>query len=142
MTFNYYAFTFMKNENPLLISDYVTEMNSIQKKYPKAQIVYHFELNKKNRLHIHGLIKTPTRIYINKLHPGKGWSVDFSLVRNKAAWKAYMLKDTAYELDLIQNELQLEDDFHHPLSDDEEIQLVDYSNVPTLYDVSPDSNAQ
>lgn len=98
----YYATTVRKVSQPVYISDYNTFLHDLKHKYPKAEVVYHFEEDK--GLHVHMMIKTPTRMYINKFHPGRGWNVDHQMVKNLAAWQCYISKASKKENDLILRE--------------------------------------
>lgn len=96
-----------KNTNPL-ISDYDDVMSRLKERYPRMESTYHYEYDSRGLLHLHALITSPTRIYINKIHPGPGWSVDFRPTQNMAAWLAYITKCIKDEINLINEEYEKE----------------------------------
>lgn len=134
----YYAFTFQKNTNPAFPCHYIEQIQCLEGKYPTADIAYVYEVGgKQNKLHIHGLCKSPKKMYINRIHPGEGWSVDWSLIRSPSAWHMYMHKTNPDVQDRILNEyLQLEHEFYHPL-DEESEELID---IVPFYSDDPDDH--
>lgn len=110
---NKYSFTLVKTSNPVFISDYESQLASIQKLYPRSIMNSHFERGLLGRLHIHGLVENPSRMYINKIHPGKGWNLDFKLLgpQDVTPWSRYIIKDISKETRLINEELNLEREF-------------------------------
>lgn len=86
----HYALTLVKNTNPVWITDYVEFIEKFGRDYPKADLQYYYEAT--HGLHIHAYVCSPTRIYINKIHPGKGWKLDFHPVKNVLHWQNYIKK--------------------------------------------------
>jgi len=109
---NYYSLTLQKTELPIFISDYEAFLTKLKADYPNMTIHSHYELGSTNGyLHIHALIQSPTRMYINKVHPGKGYKLDFQFTRHRAAWSAYINKDSLEEQALIMEQEQDEYEF-------------------------------
>jgi len=108
----YYAFTLRKSLMPAFISFYEKQLARWHTLFPLAQIDYRYEST--SGLHLHGMIKTPKKIYITNsgIHPGKGWSLDFSLVLNIQTWINYMNKQSSSETTLINTEHALEYEYY------------------------------
>lgn len=122
----YYALTLDKISKPSLPHYYETFIQEFTKAYPKAQFEYHYEEGKQGRLHIHGMVSSPTKIYVNRLKslaPSSDYNLQYVFVKNQVAWKAYITKDSAKEAAILQKWRQEEYDFYHPLED-----MSDYSD--------------
>lgn len=98
----HYCFTLRKTAYPVWIVDYDNHIGKLIKKYPHMEIEYHFEDTA--GLHIHGMLRTPKKVHVRQIHPGKGWNLDFDFIKSEQAWTAYMTKDTRNETNLINEE--------------------------------------
>lgn len=119
----YYATTIRKVEKPAFPHYYESLKQEIATKYPKAKFIWHYEGD--YGLHLHGMIETPTKIYINKLHPGKGWNVDHQLVKNKSAWMCYITSQNGLEQQLLTKCLAEERAFYEPHEQGERVPFRD-----------------
>jgi len=119
----YYATTIRKVAKPAFPHHYEAFRANLATKYPKAKFIWHYEGD--YGLHLHGMIETPTKIYINKLHPGTGWNVDHQLVKNKSAWMCYIQSQNNLELELLKRCLAEERAFYEPQEQGERVPLGD-----------------
>lgn len=101
----HYALTVRRTELPVWIKHYDDFLERFRSIYPRADCQEHYEST--SGLHFHAIIYSPTRIYINKIHPGKGWNIDFKPVKNVKRWKAYITKEAHLETNLINEEYRL-----------------------------------
>lgn len=104
----YYAFTLRKTQYPAFISFYEKQLIRWRKLFPLCRFLYYYE--ETSGLHVHGMIKSPDKIYIKNcgIHPGKGYNLDFKLCKSVSAWGAYISKDHHKETSLINSEHELE----------------------------------
>lgn len=132
----YYVLTLDKISNPPgFPSTYENIISLFKKMYPKATIDYNYEEGEKQmRLHIHALISSPTKIYINRLRsivPKEDYSLHFETLRSELAWKAYMSKDKASEPELLSKWYAEQYDFYNPsISEESE----EYIEIPKIRD--------
>lgn len=124
----YYCLTLQKNDFPIFPCYYDTFIVNFRSKYPFAELVYHFEEGPHKKLHIHGMIKTPRRIYINRLHPGEGYSCKLEFVKSQLAWDFYIRKGVKSEKSLLDKWRQDEVDFFTPPEDLSE----EYIEIPKI----------
>lgn len=116
----YYSFTIRKTEHPVFINDYNTFIEDFRNTYPLANIKYHYEDS--FGLHLHGMAETHRRIYINKIHPGKGYNLKLEFTRSRLAWDAYITKDRYKEPLLIRHQWDIYNEyknFQEMYSDDD-----------------------
>lgn len=140
-----YAFTLVKNTNPLL-SDYESWVFSKIEKYKHIRIEYHYEQT--YRLHIHGMIESSKSLHSRMFWPGEGWKLDMEPCRSVQAWTAYMTKDVRKEdalirrlkdeetgalYDALGDQLYREIDFNEPC-------VIELPNKPTPSDNSSDDS--
>lgn len=127
----YYALTLDKISKPALPIHYEDFIRNFVSEYPTSECEFHYEEGKQGRLHIHGMVKTPTKIYVNKLKrlaPSSDYNIQFVFVKNQVAWKAYIKKDINKETEILKKWKQEEYDFYHPLSDMSDQQSDAYSD--------------
>lgn len=103
-----YSLTVRKTALPVYITAYDNWIIQFKSKNPKADVEYHYE--SKNGLHFHAIIRSPRKIYINRIHPGKGWNVDLSICRDEQAWTDYIRKDADKETTLINSQYKMLND--------------------------------
>lgn len=106
----YYATTIRKCALPAFPHHYEALKDNLSAKYPRANFNWNYE--GEAGLHMHGMIETPTKIYINKLHPGMGWNVDHQLVKSKSAWLNYIHSENRKEEDLLRRCVAEEKEFY------------------------------
>lgn len=125
----YYAFTLRKTSFPSFISFYDNEILRWRALFPLATIHYYYEAT--NGLHLHGMLRSPTKVYIKsrlyKLHPGVGWNLDFAAARSIHAWSRYIVKDIREETNLVNYEHHIESEFN-----DHHFQLFEMESENTL----------
>jgi len=127
----YYSTTVRKVQLPVFITDYRNYLHKLQKDYPLAEIKAHYEGTK--GLHVHLMIKTPKKMYINKMHPGRGWNIDHQLCKNNAAWECYINKDSKKEAELINyEELKEMEFFDTPVQSEEEDEINELLTVQRI----------
>lgn len=107
----YYAYTLDHVQRGLPI-DYEEFIRDVNKKYPNIEHVTRYEEGKQGRLHIHGMIKAQKRMYVNRIHPGEGYSFKFEPVKSEIAWSMYINKDIKQEAQLLVKWKAIEIDFY------------------------------
>lgn len=132
----YYVLTVDKIQLPGLPHHYVDFVNWFNKTYPRAELDYHFEEGKQGRLHIHGMVKSPTKIYINRLRtylPKDEYHLNFEFVRTKVAWDVYRTKDVNKEADLLSKWYAEEYDFYNPESPQISEEYIEIPKIRNLF---------
>lgn len=104
-----YSLTLRKTKFPVFIKDYDDWFREFTRRYPEATVEYHYEAT--NGLHAHASIGTNRRIYINRIHTGEGWNIDFHPTNNIENWLKYIRKDIPDEVNLINEEYQTYNDY-------------------------------
>ncbi len=79
--------------------------------HPDVEFHFHYEEDPHGIIHTHGIAHSPYNIYVRNIHPGKGWTVDWSIERSPRAWRTYMSKDKSHETETINKHNQLEEDY-------------------------------
>lgn len=89
----YYAYTLRRTQQPVYIQHYDDVIRLFERNYPKATIKHYYEVT--HGLHVHAIVSSTRRIYINKIHPGKGYNLDFKLIPKSEVdhWSRYIKKD-------------------------------------------------
>lgn len=105
----YYELTIRKTAHPVWIVDYEDFFKQFKVKYNFATVEYAYEPER--GLHSHALVTSPRRIYVNRFHPGFGWNLSFTTVRNRFAWDNYMAKQFNKQPALINYEYSQYNDF-------------------------------
>jgi len=100
------------------LSDLSTKCNG-------STISYNFEEGKQGRLHIHGMIQSPKKLYVKRLHPGEGYSFQFETCKSEIAWHCYINKDKHKEHELLEKWGKLEREFYDD-STEEYIEIPKY----------------
>ncbi len=106
-----YSFTFKKQSHPRFFSILRDHLIGLGDKYPDAWWTYHYEEDKKGMLHVHGVCQSKTHIYVHDIHPGKGWTVDWSETIDLIAWRTYIAKHKNNEDFIVDKHNQLELDY-------------------------------
>lgn len=107
-----YGLTLRKCEQPNFIRYYEDFINKLTSKHSGIHIEYHFEDSA--GLHMHAYIVSRRKIYVNKIHPGKGYNLDLTLLKSdldQKHWVDYIRKDMESEIDLINKSHQEENAF-------------------------------
>lgn len=120
----YYAFTLDKVQLPSLPHYYLNWLTTL-KGSPGATVAYNFEEGKQGRLHIHGMVESPRRLYVKRLHPGEGYSFHFEPVKSQIAWQCYIKKDKHKEHELLERWNKEEREFYKN-PDPDEIDIPQY----------------
>jgi len=110
----HYAYTLRRTELPVFIFHYEFVISGLRSSYPKAHIESYYEDT--HGLHLHAYISSNTRIYVNKIHPGKGYNLKFEEVDNVRDWRHYIMKDSNNMTNLINEEYRLEAELYSFLS--------------------------
>lgn len=130
----YYSFTFRKVSHPVWIQDYEDHLNKLRDKYPEVKWDYMYEDGPESGLHIHGIAQTNKSMHVRQIHPGHGWSVDWSQTRNVLVWIKYCLKHHSKQTDLINEQYRLYYEFldsqqkplpENPEDSEEYIEILD-----------------
>lgn len=99
---HHYGLTLRKCEHPNFISYYEDFIRKLTIKYQGIHIEHHFEDSA--GLHLHAYIVNRRKLYVNKIHPGKGYNLDLTILPEQVdqqKWCDYIRKDIPKELDLI-----------------------------------------
>jgi len=119
----YYALTLDKIQAPGFLVHYEKFIDSFKEAYPNATLEPHYEEGKQGRLHLHAMVASPTKIYINRLKkiaPSDTYSLNFELTKSRLAWEIYISLDTHLEHALISRWRQLEAEFYEKQDNDSE----------------------
>jgi hypothetical protein len=97
---NYYVITIRKSvktktlkQAQTVVKNLTYFMNRIKKENTTSDVRYHWEdaeHNDTHNIHVHGIIKSPTKM--NKPKVDKGYFVHFEPMRNETAWNKYITK--------------------------------------------------
>lgn len=99
---HHYALTLRKTANPNFVSEYETFLKDLYRKYDGIHIEHHFEDSA--GVHLHAYLVYRRKIYVNKIHPNKGWNLDLTPLKEGedcTKWISYIRKDNNKEIDLI-----------------------------------------
>lgn len=135
----YYELTIRKTLNPVWIVDYEDFFKSFKKKFPHASIEYAYEPER--GLHAHCLVTSPKKVYIDKFHPGRGWNLEHTYVRNNYAWIKYMKKQAPLQTDLINREYDAYNEFLNWQAESAQLHAPEHAEDPTCIDESISPNA-
>lgn len=130
----YYALTLDKISLPGLPHHYEEFVRWFKKSYPAAEFEYQYEEGKQGRLHIHAMVKTPKRIYINRLRracPVSDYHLNFEVVRSRIAWDMYIAKESKTESELLSKWYAEEYDFYNPDPPEDSEEYIEIPRIGT-----------
>ena len=95
----YYGFTLRRLTNGTpeeKVDSLLSVLSEYKRYYGRAHIEYHFEVvtksNGNHNIHVHGVMKTPRKPFLKKMHPGQGYHFYVEELSNEMAWEKYMTK--------------------------------------------------
>lgn len=107
-----YSLTSNYNYKERCLSDYKIFHWQLKKKlHPDTTIDTFYEVST-NGLHTHSLVKSPHKIYIKNIHPGKGWNLDLQLTKSETAWSKYIQKNLPKQEALLERMAHEEYEFY------------------------------